>query len=286
MQAMEGLRMMVEEACVDFNQWRLRLEAAEEDKGGDPEVLCFCADRLEDAREWWQACGWVCEEAWAEWRAGKLGRFSAVGRALVEEAREGAHTEELLEFVWMTVGVPEWPKQEPHGQQEPHRQLGEEQQAGPQQPGQQGQPAKERQERLERSKRPEQQGQPMDGQQGRRERSQQPAQQGQRGQQKQQGQPMAGQQERLERSQQPEQQRQREQQKQQVQPVVEEFEAGALESLSQTLRWEGTLHPTWRSGADGAHGCMSLVQEVDEGDLRVSRLSTWMERKRLFDPGG
>ena len=106
-------------------------------------------------------------------------------------------------------------------------------------------------------------------------------QQGQHGQQElQQAQPLKGQQAW------PEQRGQRGQHAQQVQPVVEEVEAGALKSLQQMLLWEGTLHPTWRLGAVEIQGCMSLVQEVVEGDWRVSRLSTWIERKRLFDPGG
>eukprot|EP01052_Picozoa_sp_SAG31_P036791 SAG31_NODE_4643_length_3076_cov_6.399059_1_plen_124_part_10 len=75
---MQGLEMLVEDAREDFIQWRQRLEVAQ-DKGDDLEVLCFCVDRLEDAQDWWQACGWVFEEAWGEERAGKPGRFSAVG---------------------------------------------------------------------------------------------------------------------------------------------------------------------------------------------------------------
>ena len=75
---MKGLKLLVEGARADFLQWRLRLEAAK-DTGRGLEVLCFCADRLEDAREWWQACGWVLEEARVEERAGGPGRFCDTG---------------------------------------------------------------------------------------------------------------------------------------------------------------------------------------------------------------
>eukprot|EP01050_Picozoa_sp_SAG11_P000484 SAG11_NODE_15_length_26319_cov_13.810564_9_plen_177_part_00 len=106
-----GLQLIVQEARAAVGRWQRRVMAAEDSDEEDSDeedddLMFYVDDMLAAGEEWLKTCSWVLAEAQAALGAGRPGQFWELGATLVEEAAEGATTEDLNIFVWAVVGEP------------------------------------------------------------------------------------------------------------------------------------------------------------------------------------